>query len=146
MLSTRIKYFIDRLCCCISLRHPFLDLSHTRKSGAASVHSSILANVFFFCKSATQVEFAGKTCGYFLWPGASDKVVQRTASYLQWRLILFSRAPRLYHPKKPSLPDFLQPSPCACADDFAVTASSYQSLILPCLRLLWWWTIWLGST
>ena len=31
--------------------------------------------------------------------------------------------------RNPAAPDFLQPSPCAYADDFAVAASSFQSLM-----------------
>ena len=31
--------------------------------------------------------------------------------------------------RNPADPDFLQPSPCACADDFEVAASSIQSLV-----------------
>ena len=38
-------------------------------------------------------------------------------------------APRLDHPKNPAAPHFLQPSPCAYADDFAVAASSFRSLM-----------------
>ena len=32
-------------------------------------------------------------------------------------------------PKNPASPDFVQPSPCACADDFAVAASSFRLLM-----------------
>ena len=32
-------------------------------------------------------------------------------------------------PRNPAAPDFLQPSPCAYADDFAVAASSFRSLM-----------------
>ena len=40
-------------------------------------------------------------------------------------------APGHDHPKKkkPAAPDFLQPSPCAYADDFAVAASSFRLLM-----------------
>ena len=32
-------------------------------------------------------------------------------------------------PRDPAAPDFLQPAPCAYADDFAVAASSFRSLM-----------------
>ena len=32
-------------------------------------------------------------------------------------------------PKKPAAPNFLQPIPCACADDFAVAALSFRLLM-----------------
>ena len=32
-------------------------------------------------------------------------------------------------PRNPAAPDFLQPVPCACADDFAVAASSFRLLM-----------------
>ena len=32
-------------------------------------------------------------------------------------------------PRNPAAPDFLQTSPCAYADDFAVAASSFESLM-----------------
>ena len=38
-------------------------------------------------------------------------------------------APGHDHPKKRAAPDFLQPSPCAYADDFAVAASSFRLLM-----------------
>ena len=40
-----------------------------------------------YCNSTTQIEFAGTSRGLFLMARASDKVVRRAASYLQWRSI-----------------------------------------------------------
>ena len=40
-----------------------------------------------YCNSTTQVEFAGTSRGLFLMARASDKVVRRAASHLQWRSI-----------------------------------------------------------
>ena len=64
------------------------------------------------------------------WPGASGKVVRRAASFFAtafdpiFRWLLSSVISR-----DPTVPDFLLPSPCACADDFAVAASSFRTLM-----------------
>ena len=64
------------------------------------------------CSSAiclTEVEFAEIARGNFSWPEVSDKVA--------------------LHPRDPSVPEFLQLAPCAHADDLAVAASSFRSLM-----------------
>ena len=38
-------------------------------------------------------------------------------------------------PRDPAVPEFLQPVPCAYADDFAVAASSFRSLMRQLLGL-----------
>ena len=96
-----------------------------------------------YCNSTTHVEFAGRTGGQFPWPVASDKVVRRMDSYSQWLLIPSSVGSRTRSdptfrslhisiiPRNPAAPDFLQPVPCAYADDFAVAASSFRLLMTP---------------
>ena len=49
-------------------------------------------------------------------------------------------------PRNPADPDFLQPSPCACADDFAVAASSFRSLMTALSPAFVVVDRWLGST
>ena len=50
-------------------------------------------------------------------------------------------------PSDPTVPDFLLPSPCAYADDFAVAASSFRTLMAAFFFLRSrWWTGLLGST
>ena len=83
-----------------------------------------------YCNGMMEVEFARKTRGQFLMSRGVRQgcPASRFLFAMAFRPYL-SMAPRLYHPKNPAASDFLQPSPCACADDFAVVASSFLTLM-----------------
>ena len=83
-----------------------------------------------YCNSTTQVEFAGKSRGQF--PMASGVRQGCPASGFLLALPfdpIFRWTQNTIIPRNPAAPDFLQPSPCAYADDFAVAASSFRLLV-----------------
>ena len=83
-----------------------------------------------YCNSITHLQLARETREKFPLSRASDKVARRAAYYSQCRLILFSRwLKNTTIPRDAAAPDFLQPIPCAYADDFAVAASSFRLLM-----------------
>ena len=78
----------------------------------------------------TEVELAGKTRGQFL----MTRGVRQGCSASGFLFAMtFDPIFRWLHyliiPRNPAAPDFLQPSPCASADDFAVATSSFRSLM-----------------
>ena len=78
----------------------------------------------------TEVEFAGKTRGHFLMARGVRQGCP-ASSFLFG--MAFDPIFRWLHdsviPRDPPAQDFLQPAPCAYADDFAVAASSFRSLM-----------------
>ena len=87
-----------------------------------------LRSIYF--KSTTEVEFAGKT------RGQNHKARVATQGCLASDFLFamaFDPIFRWLHdsiiPRNPVAPDFVQPSPCNCADDFAVASSSFQTLM-----------------
>ena len=83
-----------------------------------------------YCNSTTQVEFAGKISGQFL---MERSVRQRCpANGFLFALAfdpIFRRLQDTIIPNDTAAPDFLQPTSCAYADDFAVAALSFQLLM-----------------
>ena len=101
-----------------------------------------------YCNSITQVEFLGKSRSSSLWPGVSDRDVQR-AFFFFFFATAFDPYRWLHDtviPENLADPDFLQRSPCAYADDFAVASSSFQLLVTALSQHLWLWMLWPGST
>ena len=74
--------------------------------------------------SVTDVEFAGKTRGQFLMARGVRQGSFASGFFFKWRSILFlvGFTARLLPPD----PEFLQPVPCAHADDFAVGALPFR--------------------
>ena len=83
-----------------------------------------------YSNSVTDVEFAGKTGGQFHMargvrqgcPASGFLFVMEFVPIFRW---LFDSV----IPKDPALTDFLQPVPCAYADDSAVAALSFRVLV-----------------
>ena len=83
-----------------------------------------------YCNSTTHVEFAGETGGQFLMARCVRKGC--LASSFRFAMAfdpIFRWLEDTISPKNPAAPDFLQPVPCAYADDFVVAASSFRLLI-----------------
>ena len=76
------------------------------------------------CKSTTEVEFQGQTRGQFRQGCLASGFLFALAFDPIFRWLHDAIIPR-----NPADPDFLQPPPCAYADDFAVAASSFRSLM-----------------
>ena len=80
--------------------------------------------------NTSEVEIAGETRGQFFLargvrqgcPASGFPFAMAFDPFFRW--LLDSIIPR-----NPAAPDFLQPSPCACADDCAVAASSFGTLM-----------------
>ena len=78
----------------------------------------------------TEVEFAGKTRGHFLMARGVRQGCLASGFQLAMTFDpIFRWLHDLIIPKNPVAPDILQPSPCACADNFAVATSSFRSLM-----------------
>ena len=80
--------------------------------------------------SMTEVEFAGKTRGQFL----KARGVRQGCPAIGFLFAMvfdpiFGWLHDSISPRNPAAPDFLQPSPCAEADDFAAAALSFRSLM-----------------
>ena len=83
-----------------------------------------------YCGSTTHVEFAGKNGGHFL-------MIRGVRQGCPASCFLFGMAfdpifrwlQDAIIPRNRAVPDFLQPAPCAHADDFAVAASSFRRLM-----------------
>ena len=63
------------------------------------------------------------------WMEESDKDVSSAGSCSPWLLALSSDDRTIVFPREDSLPALLQPTPRVYADDFAVTASSFRTLM-----------------
>ena len=73
-----------------------------------------------YCRNTTRVEFAGRNWRqYSMARSVRQGCPSSVFRWLQNTII----------PRNPAAPDFLQPSPCAYADDFAVAASSFRLLM-----------------
>ena len=82
------------------------------------------------CNSTTHVEFAGRARGQF----TMARVFRQgcPASGFLFAIAfdpIFCWLENTIIPRNPPSPDFLQPAPCAEADDFAVAASSFRLLM-----------------
>ena len=73
-----------------------------------------------YCDSTTHVEFAGKTGGQFLMASGVRRGCPASGFWFAQDAIIPRNAADL---------DFLQPVPCAHADDFAVAALSFRLLM-----------------
>ena len=83
-----------------------------------------------YCNSTTQVEFAGRSRRQF--PIARGVRQVCPASGFLFAMAfdpIFCWLQNPIVPRNPAAPDFLQPVPCAYADDFAVAASSFRLLM-----------------
>ena len=82
-----------------------------------------------YVDSNTEVEFAGKTRGQCLMARGVRQFLCPASGFLF--AMAFDPTFRWLHdsiiPRNPAAPPFLQPSQCACADDFAVAALSFRS-------------------
>ena len=83
-----------------------------------------------YCNCTTHVEFAGRTGGQF----RMARVFRQgcPASGFLFAIAfnpIFRWLENTIIPRNPPSPDFLQPVPCAYADDFAVAASSFRLLM-----------------
>ena len=83
-----------------------------------------------YSNSMTEVEFAQKTRGQFL----KARCVRQGCLAIGFLFaMVFDPIFQWLHdsiiPRNPAAPDFLQPSPCAEADDFAAAALSFRSLM-----------------
>ena len=80
-----------------------------------------------YCNSNTHVEFARKSRGHFLMARSVRQGCPTSGFFIA---MSFDRIFRWIQdaiiPKNPGAPDFLQPVPCAYADDIAVAASSFR--------------------
>ena len=82
-----------------------------------------------YCNSTTDDEFAGKTRGQFLMARGVRQGCPASGLFAMCFDPIFLWLHDAIIPRNPADPDFLLPSRCACADDFAVAASSFQSLM-----------------
>ena len=83
-----------------------------------------------YSNSVTDVEFASKTRGQFVMARSVRQGCRASGCLF---VMAFDPIFRWLHdsviPKDPTLPDFLQPGPFAYADDFAVAALSFRTLM-----------------
>ena len=83
-----------------------------------------------YVDSIQRLKLQGKPEDISAWPGASDKAAQRVVFLFAMSLDpIFRWLHDSIIPRNPAVPDFHQPSPCAYADDFAVAASSFGTLM-----------------
>ena len=84
----------------------------------------------FCCDSNTHLEFAGLTRGQFLTARCVSQGCPASGFLFS---LAFDPIFRWFEdtiiPRNPAGLDFLQPVPCACADDFAVADSSFHRLM-----------------
>ena len=128
MRPARIGYSTDGFCRCISQRQPLLDISRPPEGGASRIHLSLLAHDLLQQHYASRIR------------RKEERTVrhgQRRQAKLSGERLPLCSGLRPYFrwlqhtiiPKNLAAPDFLQPSPCAYAVDFAVAASSFRSLM-----------------
>ena len=80
-----------------------------------------------YVNSTADVEFAGKTRGqFFVARGVRQGCPAGGFLFAMAFDPIFRWLRDTIIPRNSAAPDFLQPSPCACADDFAVAASSFR--------------------
>ena len=83
-----------------------------------------------YCDSTTHVDFAGKPRGHFLMAGGVRQGCAASGFLFGMAFDpIFRWLQDAIIPRKTATPDFLQPAPCACADDFVVAASSFRRLM-----------------
>ena len=83
-----------------------------------------------YCNSTTHVEFTGKNRRQFLMARGVRQGCSAIGSLFAMAFDpIFRWLQDAIIPKNPGAPDFLQPAPCAYADDFAVAASSFRRLM-----------------
>ena len=83
-----------------------------------------------YYNSTTHVEFAGRTRGQFFMARVFRQGCKASGFLFAMAFDpIFRWLENTTIPRNPAAPDFLQPVPCAYADDFAVAASSFRLLM-----------------
>ena len=128
MRNTKFLYSLDPFRLCVYLCQSLLDFHVLAKAELPVLIRQFLRTIYSNCM--TEVEFAGKARGQFL---MARGVRQGCPASGFLFATAFDPIFRWLHdsiiPRNPAAPDFLQPSPFACADDFAVVPTSCRLLM-----------------